>query len=98
MAAYADLDGVRTSRGPVSFDLMADDTVAFLERVVGGQARVEKPDLCHRIILDFLTNDPVPTLAPVRRARRARHAPPVRPARTPHRRGWRRRRCSRRGP
>jgi pimeloyl-ACP methyl ester carboxylesterase len=28
---------------------------------------VEKPELCHRIILEFLTNDPVPTLAPVRR-------------------------------
>jgi pimeloyl-ACP methyl ester carboxylesterase len=28
---------------------------------------VEKPELCHRIILDFLTNDPVPTLAPIRR-------------------------------
>jgi pimeloyl-ACP methyl ester carboxylesterase len=28
---------------------------------------VEKPDLCHRIILDFLDNDPVPTLAPIRR-------------------------------
>jgi pimeloyl-ACP methyl ester carboxylesterase len=32
---------------------------------------VEKPELCHRIILDFLGNDPVPTLAPIRR-RRAR--------------------------
>lgn len=29
---------------------------------------VEKPDLCNRIIVDFLTNDPVPTLAPRRRA------------------------------
>jgi pimeloyl-ACP methyl ester carboxylesterase len=28
---------------------------------------VEKPALCNAIILDFLTNDPVPTLAPVRR-------------------------------
>jgi pimeloyl-ACP methyl ester carboxylesterase len=62
--------------GHVSFELMADDTVAFLERVVGGPAivpgtshglLVEKPELCHRIILEFLTNDPVPTLAPVRR-------------------------------
>ena len=29
---------------------------------------VEKPALCNRIILDFLTTDPVPTLAPIRRA------------------------------
>lgn len=29
---------------------------------------VEKPELCNRIILDFLTEDPVPTFAPIRRA------------------------------
>jgi pimeloyl-ACP methyl ester carboxylesterase len=29
---------------------------------------VEKPDLCNRIMLDFLTLDPVPTFAPIRRA------------------------------
>jgi hypothetical protein len=28
----------------------------------------EKPELCNAIILDFLLNDPVATLAPVRRA------------------------------
>jgi pimeloyl-ACP methyl ester carboxylesterase len=28
----------------------------------------EKPALCNALILDFLTNDPVPTVAPVRRA------------------------------
>lgn len=28
----------------------------------------EKPALCNAIILDFLTNDPVPTVAPLRRA------------------------------
>ena len=27
----------------------------------------EKPELCNAIIVDFLTHDPVPTLAPVRR-------------------------------
>jgi pimeloyl-ACP methyl ester carboxylesterase len=30
----------------------------------------EKPALCNSMILDFLTTDAVPTLAPVRRARR----------------------------
>jgi hypothetical protein len=30
---------------------------------------VEKPDLFHTIILSFLTTDPVPTVAPIRRAR-----------------------------
>lgn len=29
---------------------------------------VEKLDLCNRIIVDFLTNDPVPTFMPIRRA------------------------------
>jgi pimeloyl-ACP methyl ester carboxylesterase len=29
---------------------------------------VEKPDLCNDVILQFLTTDPVPTLAPIRRA------------------------------
>jgi pimeloyl-ACP methyl ester carboxylesterase len=29
----------------------------------------EKPDLCHVIITDFLTHDPVPTFAPIHRAR-----------------------------
>ena len=29
---------------------------------------IEKPDLCNRIILDFLTKDPAPTFMPVRRA------------------------------
>lgn len=28
---------------------------------------VEKPDLCSRVILEFLTTDPVPTMAPIRR-------------------------------
>ena len=28
----------------------------------------EKPDLCIAILVDFLTDDPVPTFAPVRRA------------------------------
>jgi hypothetical protein len=29
---------------------------------------VEKPEVCNRAILDFLTTDPVPTMAPIRRA------------------------------
>jgi len=31
---------------------------------------VEKPALCNQLILDFLTTDPVPTMAPIRRATR----------------------------
>jgi hypothetical protein len=29
---------------------------------------VEKPDLCNTMIVEFLTTDPVATLAPIRRA------------------------------
>jgi pimeloyl-ACP methyl ester carboxylesterase len=39
--------------------------------VVPGTSRgllVEKPDLCNGLIVDFLANDPVPTVAPIRRA------------------------------
>jgi pimeloyl-ACP methyl ester carboxylesterase len=28
----------------------------------------EKPELCNRIIVEFLTQEPVPTVAPIRRA------------------------------
>jgi hypothetical protein len=28
---------------------------------------VEKPELCNRMIVDFLTTDPVETFAPIRR-------------------------------
>jgi hypothetical protein len=38
---------------------------------------VEKPDLCHHIILDFLTNDPVPTPPPSGGARPDRRTPPA---------------------
>ena len=31
---------------------------------------VEKPGLCGELITTFLTTDPVPTVAPIRRARR----------------------------
>jgi pimeloyl-ACP methyl ester carboxylesterase len=38
--------------------------------VVPGTSHIllaEKPELCARLVTDFLTGDPVPTLAPVRR-------------------------------
>jgi pimeloyl-ACP methyl ester carboxylesterase len=30
---------------------------------------VEKAGLCNAVILDFFSNEPIPTLAPIRRAR-----------------------------
>jgi hypothetical protein len=40
-------------------------------RVVPGTSHgllVEKPELCNLLITEFLTSDPAPTLAPIRRA------------------------------
>jgi hypothetical protein len=34
----------------------------------------EKPELCTRLVTDFLTTDPVPTMMPIRRA-----IPPIPP-------------------
>ncbi len=31
-------------------------------------AMMEKPDIINRLVLDFLTNEPVPTMLPLRRA------------------------------
>jgi ribosomal-protein-alanine N-acetyltransferase len=38
---------------------------------------VEKPELCNGLIVDFLVNDPVPTLAPIRRAAGGRSPVPT---------------------
>lgn len=48
--------------GPLSYELFTADAPAFVERAVG------EPDLCNQILVDFLTRDSVPTLAPIRRA------------------------------
>jgi pimeloyl-ACP methyl ester carboxylesterase len=64
-------------------DLIAPEhTLALFRAVPGAELAVvpgtshalpmEKPDLVNRLILDFLTNDPVPTLFPVRRSQPAR--------------------------
>jgi hypothetical protein len=56
---------------------MSSDTAA-LETSTNGELAVipgtshglfvEKPALCNAMIVDFLTDDPVPTMAPIRRA------------------------------
>ena len=41
------------------------------ETTTGGTSHgllVEKPELCNSMIAEFLTSDPVPTFAPIRRA------------------------------
>jgi pimeloyl-ACP methyl ester carboxylesterase len=93
--------------GPISYQDMADDTVAFVESLVDGPAHlvgwsdgaivallvaIARPDLVRKvvaiganflpfpqcgavpdnhIILDFLANDPIETMVPIRRAQAA---------------------------
>jgi pimeloyl-ACP methyl ester carboxylesterase len=81
--AAADLEAL-TARTLV---MLADDDEVVLEHAIAmyralpqGELAVvpgtshglvhEKPQLCNRLILDFLTSDPVATIAPVRRAAR----------------------------
>ncbi len=59
-------------------EVTLEHTVDFYRAVPDGELAVvpgashgllvEKPDLCNKIMLDFLTLDPVPTFAPIRRA------------------------------
>ena len=81
MASYVDLDGVLTCRTLVMVG--DDDAVVLEHAiapyralphgelaVVPGTSHgllVEKPELCNRMIVDFLTTDPVETFAPIRR-------------------------------
>lgn len=71
-----------TSRTLVMFgddDLLTmEHVIAMYEGIPGAELAVvpgtshfllqEKPDLCNAVIVDFLTREPVPTVAPVRRA------------------------------
>src|SRR5207244_4221236 len=106
--------------GPITVEVMATDTIMFLERIIGrpmpligysagaivalwvavrrpdlvdklvllsgafdrdgmipGTSHLllhEKPELCAKMVLDFLTNRPVPTLMPIRRSVRSAFA------------------------
>ena len=43
-------------------------TLLLVPIVAGGFLLQEKPRVCNAIILDFLTSEPVQTVAPIRRA------------------------------
>jgi pimeloyl-ACP methyl ester carboxylesterase len=49
---------------------LADAELAVVPRTSHGLLH-EKPALCNAILVDFLTADPVPTIAPIRRTNRA---------------------------
>jgi pimeloyl-ACP methyl ester carboxylesterase len=70
--------------GPINYQLMADDTIAFLDQVVGMAAdlvghsdgafvamlvAMQRPALVNRLAM--IGGEPVPTVAPIRRAPQA---------------------------
>ena len=73
MSRYADLSGVKTwydehGDGEPLVMLHPGAELAIIPGTSHGLL-VEKADRCNNIILDFLLNEPVPTLVPIRRAR-----------------------------
>jgi pimeloyl-ACP methyl ester carboxylesterase len=66
LVMLGDDDEVMLEHAVELYRAMTDAELAVIPGTSHGLL-VEKPALCNAIILDFLTNDPVPTLAPVRR-------------------------------
>jgi pimeloyl-ACP methyl ester carboxylesterase len=69
LVMVADDDEVKLEHAVELYRGLADAELAVVPGTSHGLL-VEKPALCNRLILDFLTTEPVPTLAPVRRALR----------------------------
>jgi pimeloyl-ACP methyl ester carboxylesterase len=70
LVMFADDDLMTLSHAVQMYDALPDAELA----VVPGTSHFlnqEKPDLVNAIVLDFLTREPVPTVAPIRRAPRA---------------------------
>jgi pimeloyl-ACP methyl ester carboxylesterase len=63
----ADDDIMRLDHVVAMYDALPDAELAIVPGTSHFLIR-EKPALCNAIILDFLTNEPVPTVAPMRRA------------------------------
>jgi pimeloyl-ACP methyl ester carboxylesterase len=64
---FGDDDEVTLEHATALYRALPDAELAIIPGTSHGLL-VEKPRLCNTIILDFLTNDPVPTMAPIRRA------------------------------
>jgi pimeloyl-ACP methyl ester carboxylesterase len=67
LVMFADDDLVTIDHMRDTYDGIPDSELA----IVPGTSHFllqEKPDLCNAIVLDFLTNEPVPTVAAIRRA------------------------------
>jgi pimeloyl-ACP methyl ester carboxylesterase len=68
LVMLGDDDEVRLEHAVEMYRSLPDGELAVVPGTSHGLL-VEKPDLCDRLILDFLEHEPVPTLAPIRRAR-----------------------------
>ena len=62
-----DDDEVRLEHGIDLYRALHDAELAVVPGTSHGLL-VEKPELCNAMILNFLTNEPVATFAPIRRA------------------------------
>ena len=67
LVMLGDDDEVRLEHSIALYRAVPDAELAVIPGTSHGLL-VEKPDLCNKMIVDFLSNDPVATLAPIRRA------------------------------
>jgi pimeloyl-ACP methyl ester carboxylesterase len=67
LVMVADDDEVRLEHAVAMYRSLPDCDLAVIPGTSHGLL-VEKPDLCDQLITDFLTTDPLSTLAPIRRA------------------------------
>jgi pimeloyl-ACP methyl ester carboxylesterase len=67
LVMLGDDDEVRLEHGIELYRSLPDGELAVIPGTSHG-LMVEKPALCNTIIIDFLAEDPVPTMAPIRRA------------------------------
>jgi pimeloyl-ACP methyl ester carboxylesterase len=67
LVMLGDDDEVRLEHGIALYRALPDGELAVVPGTSHGLL-VEKTELCNAMIIDFLANDPVSTLAPIRRA------------------------------
>jgi pimeloyl-ACP methyl ester carboxylesterase len=67
LVMFGDDDEVRLDHAIALYGALPDAELAVIPGTSHGLL-VEKPELCNTILVDFLTKDPVPTFAAIRRA------------------------------